>query len=160
MTEIQEQETAQPETLLSAEQTLTSAKQLMSETAAVVAKRQGLRVSHFSMDELIDVATFTTFDGEPVCEITNVIGRDGSKTVRRIIYFDRGKRSFELGYRDEKVTDPLSCLLYTSDAADERSSVDLGGRCIFKKKKKTIHTQSRINVTRHSDTHSARDGER
>ena len=30
----------------------------------------------------------------------------------------------------------LHCLLYTSDAADERSSVDLGGRRIIKKKKK------------------------
>ena len=32
---------------------------------------------------------------------------------------------------------PLSeaCLLYTSDAADERSSVDLGGRRIIKKQK-------------------------
>ena len=29
----------------------------------------------------------------------------------------------------------LPCLLYTSDAADERSSVDLGGRRILKKKK-------------------------
>ena len=29
-----------------------------------------------------------------------------------------------------------SCLLYTSDAADERSSVDLGGRRIIKKKHK------------------------
>ena len=29
------------------------------------------------------------------------------------------------------------CLLYTSDAADERSSVDLGGRRIIKKKKET-----------------------
>src|SRR5678816_4869976 len=29
------------------------------------------------------------------------------------------------------------CLLYTSDAADERSSVDLGGRRIIKKKKLT-----------------------
>ena len=29
----------------------------------------------------------------------------------------------------------LTCLLYTSDAADERSSVDLGGRRIIKKKK-------------------------
>ena len=29
------------------------------------------------------------------------------------------------------------CLLYTSDAADERSSVDLGGRRIIKKKKMT-----------------------
>src|SRR5678815_4225929 len=30
--------------------------------------------------------------------------------------------------------DLLICLLYTSDAADERSSVDLGGRRIIKKK--------------------------
>ena len=35
-----------------------------------------------------------------------------------------------------------SCLLYTSDAADERSSVDLGGRRIIKKK-----TQSSIGST-------------
>ena len=31
----------------------------------------------------------------------------------------------------------FSCLLYTSDAADERSSVDLGGRRIIKKKNTT-----------------------
>src|SRR5665648_1276976 len=30
----------------------------------------------------------------------------------------------------------ISCLLYTSDAADEEDSVDLGGRRIIKKKKK------------------------
>ena len=29
-----------------------------------------------------------------------------------------------------------ACLLYTSDAADERSSVDLGGRRLLQKKKK------------------------
>ena len=37
-----------------------------------------------------------------------------------------------------KLRDPHQvrlCLLYTSDAADERSSVDLGGRRIIKKKK-------------------------
>ena len=33
-----------------------------------------------------------------------------------------------------------ACLLYTSDAADERSSVDLGGRRIIKKKKETEYT--------------------
>ena len=31
-------------------------------------------------------------------------------------------------------TNGKACLLYTSDAADERSSVDLGGRRIIKKK--------------------------
>ena len=30
------------------------------------------------------------------------------------------------------------CLLYTSDAADERSSVDLGGRRIIQKKKNIV----------------------
>ena len=35
-------------------------------------------------------------------------------------------------------TTSLICLLYTSDAADERSSVDLGGRRIIKKKKNII----------------------
>ena len=38
-------------------------------------------------------------------------------------------------HRDHHVT----CLLYTSDAADERSSVDLGGRRIIKKKKTEEH---------------------
>ena len=33
-----------------------------------------------------------------------------------------------------ETTRPPTCLLYTSDAADERSSVDLGGRRIIKKK--------------------------
>ena len=37
-----------------------------------------------------------------------------------------------LGLRTAQVA---ACLLYTSDAADERSSVDLGGRRIIKKKK-------------------------
>ena len=37
-----------------------------------------------------------------------------------------------------------SCLLYTSDAADERSSVDLGGRRIIKKKKRVNAEWERI----------------
>ena len=47
------------------------------------------------------------------------------------------------------------CLLYTSDAADERSSVDLGGRRIIKKKKNTTRagTQRREkNCNRSTDT--------
>ena len=38
------------------------------------------------------------------------------------------------------------CLLYTSDAADERSSVDLGGRRIIKKKQTHTHTQQHNNT--------------
>ena len=39
----------------------------------------------------------------------------------------------------------VRCLLYTSDAADERSSVDLGGRRIIKKKR-TIREQNDCNI--------------
>ena len=43
----------------------------------------------------------------------------------------------------ERVIGPLHpCLLYTSDAADERSSVDLGGRRIIKKKKTETHRKT------------------
>ena len=45
-----------------------------------------------------------------------------------------------------------ACLLYTSDAADERSSVDLGGRRIIKqkktKKRKKKKTTKQINKYR------------
>eukprot|EP00658_Telonema_sp_P-2_P007528 TRINITY_DN12808_c0_g1_i2.p1 TRINITY_DN12808_c0_g1~~TRINITY_DN12808_c0_g1_i2.p1 ORF type:complete len:301 (-),score=48.79 TRINITY_DN12808_c0_g1_i2:13-789(-) len=38
------------------------------------------------------------------------------------------------------------CLLYTSDAADEEDSVDLGGRRIIKKKKNSNRTRYKVNV--------------
>ena len=50
--------------------------------------------------------------------------------------------------------DPRSCLLYTSDAADDLLCVDLGGRRIIKKKNKTHlnHTAlfRRISTTQHT----------
>ena len=45
------------------------------------------------------------------------------------------------------------CLLYTSDAADERSSVDLGGRRIIKKKK----TSTITDTTRSKQTNKTRE---
>ena len=41
------------------------------------------------------------------------------------------------------------CLLYTSDAADERSSVDLGGRRIIKKQNPSEHVRSRTVSDKH-----------
>ena len=43
-------------------------------------------------------------------------------------------RTFAVSYAQLQPNDRKTCLLYTSDAADERSSVDLGGRRIIKKK--------------------------
>ena len=48
------------------------------------------------------------------------------------------------------------CLLYTSDAADERSSVDLGGRRIIKKTKKEGISR---NIRRSKKTEAARKSE-
>ena len=45
------------------------------------------------------------------------------------------------------------CLLYTSDAADERSSVDLGGRRIIKKKK--IHSTDETRTSSKLYPHGA-----
>ena len=52
---------------------------------------------------------------------------------RRRNHIDRIMRANEQRRETRKL---WGCLLYTSDAADERSSVDLGGRRIIKKKKK------------------------
>ena len=62
---------------------------------------------------------------------------------------------------EDAVTRFRRCLLYTSDAADERSSVDLGGRRIIKKKTRTERaggaaveqttiTQQSYNITNRS----------
>ena len=53
-----------------------------------------------------------------------------AKAFELIHYVGIGARANELARNL-----PYGCLLYTSDAADERFSVDLGGRRIIKKKK-------------------------
>ena len=67
---------------------------------------------------------------------------DGARAINLFIV-ERGSKGFSVGRKEDKMgargipSCPLflDCLLYTSDAADERSSVDLGGRRIIKKKK-------------------------
>ena len=58
---------------------------------------------------------------------------------------DRGPPGAEQQEHDE------TCLLYTSDAADERSSVDLGGRRIIKKKKKTKKKHRKKKKKKHTN---------
>ena len=50
-------------------------------------------------------------------------------------------------------TAPCSCLLYTSDAADDLLCVDLGGRRIIKKKNETQRTQQ-STITNHHHTYT------
>ena len=71
-----------------------------------------------------------------------------SRGLRDVYKRQVGKSTAALGRLLRQILEPLkaqisasvgdaiatACLLYTSDAADERSSVDLGGRRIIKKK--------------------------
>ena len=51
--------------------------------------------------------------------------------------------------RIEEAHDPVGiCLLYTSDAAGERSSVDLGGRRIIKKNKNKKNKKKKKKTTK------------
>ena len=66
----------------------------------------------------------------------DVYKRQGEEDLRdrdrEALLHDRLARRGESGHRNPELQ--RACLLYTSDAADERSSVDLGGRRIIKKK--------------------------
>ena len=65
--------------------------------------------------------------------------RDRDGTVQHVVDAVVLARAFD-GLHIQRLFDHADqagiCLLYTSDAADERSSVDLGGRRIIKKKKR------------------------
>eukprot|EP00658_Telonema_sp_P-2_P075283 TRINITY_DN64790_c0_g1_i2.p1 TRINITY_DN64790_c0_g1~~TRINITY_DN64790_c0_g1_i2.p1 ORF type:complete len:210 (-),score=32.86 TRINITY_DN64790_c0_g1_i2:33-662(-) len=50
-------------------------------------------------------------------------------------------------FRAYKLTPSKVCLLYTSDAADEEDSVDLGGRRIIKKKKKGKKENRQVRIS-------------
>ena len=94
------------------------------------------------------------FSDQFVCDnqaaVCNYVGRDETVPIKPGQYFHVmvGRKFPEFFGWTMFVIDDISivaadgtlnttngCLLYTSDAADERSSVDLGGRRIIKKKK-------------------------
>ena len=67
----------------------------------------------------------------------------------RLIGLDLGSKRIGVSICDERqsiatpfktITKTNTCLLYTSDAADEQRGADLGGRRIIKKKKKKHNT--------------------
>src|SRR5678815_124294 len=66
-------------------------------------------------------------------QLLSRISRSGSASHQTAKFVDGGAAEIRWPWTS---TSPMLCLLYTSDAADERSSVDLGGRRIIKKKKK------------------------
>ena len=82
-------------------------------------------------------------EAAPVDSLLAVIGRKG-EDISKIL--KEAKAEVKAGKEEEEVKEEKevkevkeeNCLLYTSDAADERSSVDLGGRRLIKTKNRAI----------------------
>eukprot|EP00658_Telonema_sp_P-2_P061038 TRINITY_DN4979_c0_g1_i1.p1 TRINITY_DN4979_c0_g1~~TRINITY_DN4979_c0_g1_i1.p1 ORF type:complete len:232 (+),score=46.93 TRINITY_DN4979_c0_g1_i1:3-698(+) len=64
--------------------------------------------------------------------------QDGAKSLVRTFARYASSRLQHSPYPAPPINDITNCLLYTSDAADEEDSVDLGGRRIIKKKTKLV----------------------
>eukprot|EP00656_Telonema_subtile_P040948 TRINITY_DN4603_c0_g1_i1.p1 TRINITY_DN4603_c0_g1~~TRINITY_DN4603_c0_g1_i1.p1 ORF type:complete len:103 (+),score=36.40 TRINITY_DN4603_c0_g1_i1:137-445(+) len=64
----------------------------------------------------------------------------GSALIQTIVYalWQESAEEIVTTKSDFTTKEDVICLLYTSDAADEEDSVDLGGRRIIKKKKNNI----------------------
>ena len=87
---------------------------------------------------------YTTSGTYTASGFTNAAGCDSTATVVLMINYSSSS-STNVTACDTYTWNgtPYTCLLYTSDAADERSSVDLGGRRIIKKKNTREPSRSR-----------------
>ena len=77
--------------------------------------------------------------------------RDSPSTIRcdLVLWVIPIPKRLEREHVEPSVIDgPCACLLYTSDAADERSSVDLGGRRIIKKKNNNTRRKRTYSTAR------------
>src|SRR5678816_3261733 len=95
-------------------------------------KSNGLRGADFLMDEASVTATENAIMAAVTAKGDTVIRNAASEPhVQELCYFLNmlGAQIEEIGSNTLHIH---GCLLYTSDAADERSSVDLGGRRIIK----------------------------
>ena len=83
-------------------------------------------------DSLIAVAIVPLHKrADEFLELAHIYRVDWSIGLEAVIAGPRWRGLDGADHADARV---MGCLLYTSDAADERSSVDLGGRRIIKKK--------------------------
>ena len=74
------------------------------------------------------------------------VSLDANDTTKLEFCYDGNIRALPY-HENKKLAIDDFCLLYTSDAADEEDSVDLGGRRIIKKKKnkETQRTKKKTN---------------
>ena len=83
-------------------------------------------------------------------------GRPGA-TNARVQSFILNHKKVRAILATKGIVIPDTCLLYTSDAADERSSVDLGGRRIIKNKQPYSNNTDRNQLPKKTQTQKAHD---
>src|SRR5678809_228405 len=115
---------------------------------AIIAGLGGRRISRQGAHSVTIFSVLLSFLGSCVLFADVLKGGGFNGTV--YTWLTTGEARFEIGFLIDRLSALMmvvvtfvslmvhiyTCLLYTSDAADERSSVDLGGRRIIKKKKK------------------------
>src|SRR5664280_1688298 len=78
-------------------------------------------------------------DDAKILETAKLIGKQSvhlNQLINMMLEISMWERTqFQLDKKTIGIEEIMNCLLYTSDAADEEDSVDLGGRRIIKKKK-------------------------
>src|SRR5664280_3535791 len=89
----------------------------------------------FTDAELLEFKKYPSSIGVPIMKMKDFLDTKDNK-VRTAM-----ETGIPIDSTDNQLADWIfcTCLLYTSDAADEEDSVDLGGRRIIKKKKKKIN---------------------
>ena len=98
-------------------------------------------VDHLHYSLLNDFQRGFPLEARPYASIGECLGEAESEVINELAYLRACGKISRVG----AVFAPCTvCLLYTSDAADERSSVDLGGRRIIKNKTRTNSTRRGI----------------
>ena len=100
-------------------------------------ERKAIRASHSAMKSAMSIISGNADKRAMFDQALEVIADDVAMKVGEMERFMEMSSSFmdSVDLQNGVFEDQgMHCLLYTSDAADERSSVDLGGRRIIKKK--------------------------
>ena len=102
--------------------------------AAVHRRRRAKAAAADALSEATEV--FRLLGAQPwIARTSTERSRAGVRTAGHLDLTRTERMVAELAVQGMSNPEISACLLYTSDAADERSSVDLGGRRIIKKKK-------------------------
>src|SRR5665648_1295046 len=79
---------------------------------------------------IVTVSILSCFSAETYSQNTKLTIVENNSTLLNVLKAIEAQSEFKFFY-NEKVDVNKHCLLYTSDAADEEDSVDLGGRRII-----------------------------